>query len=356
MVGTLLGAVLSLLLWLIAGGNNYVQILAIAIASSPLFHLQQNAGQYAAFAPQALLTLDVVLLGKFNDATQDLYQLALDRTVSVLIGVFVAVIFGRYAWPLLARRELRKTVSYVLHNIGVLYSKIAIEFLVPEAESKKYTEDFDQLMSYIQLSLVVMEDFNNAACFEPSLRRRHPYNEYASVIQSLNAILNRLIVIRQLSKGIRDEIQNDILRQLDKPRAEAMKAVILTFRILEGSFHSKVPVPAFLPNIVKAHERLTKAFLSIDRVLHSLGKQDLFNSFAYSVGMQQLVNQIQSVVKEGKQILGEESYVHATFRARKSQQQKDKESKQVQRNSTATQVHEDINETRINLEEQTTAA
>jgi hypothetical protein len=68
------------------------------------------------------MSFTVVSLSAYNtDGRHSPAEIAWSRGIAFVTGVIAAVVVNWIVWPFVARHELRKSLSYMLLNLGIAY-------------------------------------------------------------------------------------------------------------------------------------------------------------------------------------------------------------------------------------------
>jgi hypothetical protein len=80
----------------------------------------------------ACISFTVVSLSSHNqNEGNSPIEIAWTRGVALATGVVAAVIVNWIVWPFVARHELRKSLSYMLLNLGIAYRGVVARLVLP---------------------------------------------------------------------------------------------------------------------------------------------------------------------------------------------------------------------------------
>lgn len=69
-----------------------------------------------------------------GNTSETIYEVCYKRAITVIIGIIISVIMNSLLWPILARRELRKEIAYLIGRQGVLFAELVNKFLLEEPQ------------------------------------------------------------------------------------------------------------------------------------------------------------------------------------------------------------------------------
>ncbi|KAG2231732.1 hypothetical protein INT48_003587 [Thamnidium elegans] len=278
---TVLGCFVAMCLYLLFPDNMYLLILCTWLFSIPNFWiiLHHKHGKFGQFT---LLAYNLVMLNKFNDREThriEVTHLALQRCLSILVGVIFGLFATAYVWPYEARVELRKGLSDFLLRLAWLYQKLVSVYSErPDAEGMIPGTDGDVISSIdrtrskrqqtsqvfmdlelgLQRTLLELTDLLKQTPNEPRLKGAFPVETYSKILASCQNITDKFSSMRTviLKDAWFENVQLDFIVPVSKERKEMVGNVLLYFYILASAMRLKTPLPPYLPPARKAWESL----------------------------------------------------------------------------------------------------
>ncbi|KAJ3040047.1 hypothetical protein HDV00_011496 [Rhizophlyctis rosea] len=261
-LGTLLGAVSGLVVWLIAHGNPYIMSVCTVIWSYPFCWVYLNTS-WLRLGVTALFTYALVLLAAYTasftpDGADNIYSYAWKRSASIVIGMIAAIFLNVVVWPYKARVQLRLGVSKTIHNIGILYSSQATLYIsAPDSPAHKEALRVCRIRSKkLQSSMSSLDELINLTHLEFRLSSPFPRHIYADILQSLHSISDRLTSMITMSSCGFGHAREEYILAVVKYRKDMYKQILLYLHVLATSLRSKVALPASLPPARVARLRL----------------------------------------------------------------------------------------------------
>ncbi|KAJ7049969.1 Fusaric acid resistance protein-like-domain-containing protein [Mycena amicta] len=325
-LGTIFGAGVAAAVFTFVPDNAVVLALFGFFFSIPCFYYIVAKPQYISAARFVLLTYNLTCLYCYNLRQKELspWDVAVNRALSVTIGVVWAALVSRFWWPAEARKELTKALGEFCLNIGWLYTRLVAsnsfspemareqeddDYLSgPEGETRALTPAHDRLSNsikdfmamelHLQIKLIELQGLLAQTQNEPRLKGPFPVQLYRGILTSLQTILDRLHSMRCVTT--REEwytsVRQDFIIPVNKERREMVGNIILGFSTLASAFRLKAPLPPYLPPAEAARQRLVAAIRKLDVVRNREVKgsrQLLF--FAYALTMKGVTVELESL-------------------------------------------------------------
>ncbi|OAD04671.1 hypothetical protein MUCCIDRAFT_72929 [Mucor lusitanicus CBS 277.49] len=280
---TALGCFVAMCFYLLFPDNMYMLILCTWLFSIPNFYLilHHKHGKFGQFT---LLAYNLVMLNKYNDREThriEVTHLALQRCLSILVGVVFGLFATAYVWPYEARVELRKGVSDFLLRLAWLYKRLVSVYSQrpspPPAESitsssvisfesldnvraqRQHTSQvFMDVELGLQRTLLELQELLKQTPNEPRLKGAFPVATYSDILASLQNITDKFASMRTvvLKDAWYEQVQHDFINPVSQERKEMVGNVLLYFYILASAMRLKTPLPPYLPPARKAWESL----------------------------------------------------------------------------------------------------
>ncbi|RKP17017.1 hypothetical protein ROZALSC1DRAFT_24632, partial [Rozella allomycis CSF55] len=280
--GTLAGAISALLIWILIPGikaeMGILQILCSIVVVWPLTFMRLYT-KYSRIGIVALTTFSLILYGKVLDTiihennpqsnVSDIYQLALRRSVMIIVGVIACLLMSLVLFPYFAKVAARNELGKITQKLSLLFSKIVCVMTCQnDVELKVTTQDFLSLEFQIQNSIIKCQELLQYSSNEVTFDG-HPFRGslYKSLCQNSQNILDRLLSSRiAASQGFSDHFKKNVLLKLSKERRLFLGAVTLYFNVLHGTLLTREPMPPFLPDIEKSRHKVRKNLQAIPDV------------------------------------------------------------------------------------------
>jgi len=149
-IGTFIGAIISVVVWVICQGNALALALCGGLVSMPCFYLIIAKGR-GPFGRFIMLTYNLSCLyayslsvreGEDDDdeggVTPIISEIALHRVVAVLAGVIWGLIITRIVWPISARHEFKDGLSLLLLRMGLIWKRDPLSALIDGQTRNKH--------------------------------------------------------------------------------------------------------------------------------------------------------------------------------------------------------------------------
>lgn len=234
-------------------------------------------------------------------------DIAWARGIALVVGVVAAVVVNWIVWPFIARHELRKSLSHMLLNLGILYrgtvarsvpsiyqffklkflSSGVFRYIYHDSNYIPSPEDIE--ISHIQeaklrehcfrmreLAAMTAHEIVTGTPISPlfydinSLQRpRGPFDPtfYLEAIDSCERFLEHVVEVRQASLYFEPFLfrgDDDATRNMLSPRRDSVASLLMNLYVLAGSLRSKRPVPRYLPSVAAARKRLVDRMAEVE--------------------------------------------------------------------------------------------
>ncbi|KAF9990174.1 hypothetical protein BGZ75_003300 [Mortierella antarctica] len=142
--GTLAGTLWAMLTYLALPRNPYVICaMMLVIAFAGVFLILESA--HPKLGIIMLLSYSSITFIMYDGfTTETIFEVCYKRAVTVIIGIIIAVIMNSLLWPILARRELRKEIAFLIGRQGVLFAELVNKFLLEEPQ---HTDQFRRIQA-----------------------------------------------------------------------------------------------------------------------------------------------------------------------------------------------------------------
>jgi uncharacterized membrane protein YgaE (UPF0421/DUF939 family) len=299
LLGSTTGILYSLLICNFFWDNSYLLFGMVFLFSIPCFYVF-ICTTFPKVAQVTLLSLVSIVLANFSKTWANpafsltVFDECFKRWTMTSLGIVFGLFTTWYWWPYEARVELRKGVSDLFLNMGVLYSRLVGIFKQesPKNPSPKITsrnlsrhmyitltpdDQLDYFISFeskLHQTLLELKGLIPLTSLEPRLKGPLPVVVYEKIIESSQNILDNFLAMRvAIGNNIREGIHSEDLilgmvgssedflvsnHELKPFRQEMIGNMLLSFYIFATSLMLKQPLPTILPNIKQARLRLLK--------------------------------------------------------------------------------------------------
>jgi hypothetical protein len=325
---TILGCYVAMAFYMLFPGNMYILPIVTWLFSIPNFWIILN-NKHGKFGQFTLLAYNLVMLNKYNDRETnkiDVWLLATQRCLAILVGVIFGLIVTAYVWPYEARVELRKGLSDFLLRIGWLYQKLVslysdnpsnktnmldeqdigpnpseTQLLAIEAQRKLTSQSFMDLELGLQRALLDLQALLSQTPNEPRLKGPFPVGTYRNMLLSCQNIVDRFLSMRTvISKDVwHDQVQRDFVVPLAHERKEMVGNVLLYFYLLASALRLKTPMPPYFPPAKKAWQNLIANLRKVPVVTSKrlLEKDNVYiYYYAYVTLMEDVIRELDKVI------------------------------------------------------------
>ncbi|OCF31748.1 hypothetical protein I316_06555 [Kwoniella heveanensis BCC8398] len=245
-LGCLIGAVTGYVCALIAHENPYALVTLATATSVPIsWHILFNKTT-PALGVQTGITLPPLLfityLGYANGQSD--FELAWYRFTEIIIGTAAAVLFGTSVWPVHARVQYFRAVSGTMERITEFYLRMSRDLVRSSLVYRVDDKQYDTLEAKIKRDLALSRTLIAIQRQEISLLPR-PVRLYSEIIDASERLLETLVEIRMLRFSVpRKATVLDVL----PIRRELISTILINLWACGHAFHSRSPLPQFLPS------------------------------------------------------------------------------------------------------------
>ncbi|KAI8332623.1 hypothetical protein BC941DRAFT_402304 [Chlamydoabsidia padenii] len=262
---TMLGCFSAMFFYMLFPANMYALAALTWLFSIPNFWLilHHKHGKFGQFT---LLAYNLVMLNKYNDRETnnvEVWLLAIQRCMAILVGVVVGLIATAYVWPYEARVELRKGLSDFLLRLSWLYQKLVSLYSSSPVEKNQslmvnvdglqerstWAYGFMELELGLQRTLIELHELLAQTPNEPRLKGAFPVATYRDILASCQNIVDKFMSIRtvMLKEVWMADVQQTFVLPANRERREMVGNVLLYFYLLASALRLKTPLPPYLP-------------------------------------------------------------------------------------------------------------
>ncbi|PWZ00697.1 hypothetical protein BCV70DRAFT_160354 [Testicularia cyperi] len=366
-LGTILGAVAAVTVYKLFPDNNVVMPVFGVLFSLPCFKYIVGKPQLASSGRFVLLTYNLTALYSYNlrKTEVEVDQIAIQRTISVVIGVLWATILNQLIWPFEARRQLALGVSDVLFKLAWLYQRLVLSYsedptkamgtgsstsagggeergmqaefdnelfadaggdygdydtgyderedvdeetaLLGSAATRR-RDEFQAIELHLQVSLIKLEGLLAQTKHEPRLKGPFPVATYKSMLGCCQNMLDKLHSMRCVT-GRQDwyrHVRRDFVIPVNAERREMVGNILLFFYTLGSAFHLKSPVPPYFPPADECRTRLLDKIRQLPVVKRRAvrGSSAYLLFYSYALAMKDVIEQLEELGRLTQQNFG----------------------------------------------------
>ncbi|KAI9272494.1 hypothetical protein BY458DRAFT_455541 [Sporodiniella umbellata] len=315
-VGTLIGAVQSILIWEISRGQAPGLVILSFLVNLPWLLVYIRASFWKSGGLFALITTSLILGNTYNtdphNQTNTIFVITYERTVACIAGVVAALIISIFPYPKTGRVELRHRISSTIGELGSLYSTF-LALLVrdtPEdpihrrADRKLFQSVATKIRQQIKGERVLLEQSR----FEPTLRGVFPEDKYLQLIQLLENISGLLIGMEFVVQKISFEWRMMVVQDTWKARKQMIASYLTALHMSSDSLTNKAPLPPYVIRPTKARRVLTNLArkMNIFKKSH-LGEREYTYYSTYIMYSEQLAVELELLVGAVRDLVGPDS-------------------------------------------------
>ncbi|KAF7728169.1 hypothetical protein EC973_006563 [Apophysomyces ossiformis] len=332
---TILGCFVAMALYLLFPANMYVLPVVTWLFSIPNFWIILNH-KHGKFGQFTLLAYNLVMLNKYNDRETnaiEVWELALQRCVAILVGVVFGLFVTAYIWPYEARVELREGLSDFLLRLAWLYQKLVsiyshspqhhhatvfagvqlerdvseAQIMTIEAQRQLATQTFMDLELSLQRSLLELQDLLTQTPNEPRLKGPFPVETYRAMLTSCQNIVDKFLSMRTaiLKDTWYEGVQKALIIPANIERREMVGNVLLYFYLLASALRLKTPLPPYFPPARKAWQSL---LVRLRELPAARAQSDTDNShlfyYAYVTMMEEVIRELDKLGENMRLLFG----------------------------------------------------
>ncbi|CAO3632466.1 unnamed protein product [Cunninghamella blakesleeana] len=319
---TILGCYVAAIFYFLFPNNIYVLPILTWLFSIPNFWLILNH-KHGKFGQFTLLAYNLVMLNQYNhreeDDSSEVWTLAFQRCISILVGVVFGLIATAYVWPYEARVELRKGLSDLILRLAWMYQKLVAVYserptdkvillkdhdsfgnctkiITPDMQRKILSRNFMDLEVGLQRTLLELQTLLSQTPNEPRLKGKFPIATYRNMLDSCQNIIDKFSSIRTviLKDVWYEDVQLDFILPVSHERHEMAGNILLYFYLLASALILKTPLPPYFPPARQAWKSLIVRL----RQLPSIQRQHLLEKDQAYIFYYAYVTMIEDIIRE----------------------------------------------------------
>lgn len=272
-MGTLIGAVFSLVNWNVSQGNAIALIFLGWLVSFWNFYLIVARGQ-APLGRMTILAYNVSTLYAYSLTEQVddddgdeigvhplMWKIVKHRFLSVTAGILWGLVVCRVIWPISARRKFKEGISMLYLQMGLIWKRGPLAILLRSDCSQSYLKSGEQVA--MQRYATRLESLRQSAISEFELRGPFPFEAYGRIMRSTNRILDGFYAMSLVTqrKGSLTKGEKALLQYTAPERAVLCDRICHVFQVLASSMMLEYPLTDAIPSVMGTRDRLlTKIF------------------------------------------------------------------------------------------------
>ncbi|CDZ97409.1 Predicted membrane protein [Phaffia rhodozyma] len=248
-MGTVSGAILAGIIWLIAHDNPY----ALISLTSCYGALAGYVIMYTTFpgvgVVLSITVPPVLFIPYLRLSTEDVVELAWKRTVTVCIGIVAAVLVTEFIFPARSKRLFLGTMAQVLDDLTKMYLAMS-RSLIQQGPYSFDTLAFERLQQRVETNLMKSSSYLNTLKLEITLIHK-PLRAYRQTIVAARSLSDLFIALSIIRQEIpREQTVHVVLEQ--RKELVRTQVILVSQTILDHSsdivFLPMLPLPQFLPS------------------------------------------------------------------------------------------------------------
>ncbi|KAI9281806.1 Fusaric acid resistance protein-like-domain-containing protein [Sporodiniella umbellata] len=260
-VGTVVGAMVGWGALQAGGGSPYLLGIFAVLLAIPSFYIHLGS-TYNKVGIVCLTTYEVVALSRYvtPPPNETVAETVWKRTLTLVVGVCVALMLNSMVWPFVARHMVRKSIGACLVQLEDYYTFVMGAYLYHDPRSIPSDEDItkgekmeSKIIKAIEGCSVLLELTDN----EPRIRGPFPKAFYKEMIVCLRNLLDRMLTTRIALIKMPLVVKHDVCsKHYHDERIAMISAILLNFHTLASSLKCKSPLPVYMPNPRAARAKL----------------------------------------------------------------------------------------------------
>lgn len=270
-VATIIGAVCGYIALLAAHRNEnpYVLAVMILIFQVPMWYILLGT-KYPRIGFISLLTMGVICSTDYTDMYgEDLFDPVWKRTLTAVLAIIVVMLVDQFVFPVWARKSMRKSLSDLLIDTGIQFSKVASLACQANTQTPRFKETHKNVVQsakLLQKQYALAHQMLNLAGSEPRLTKGpFPAHIYQEIFEYEKKILYWIQHTFEAQDQISPAVRKRIMLPMTAYRKEMAAAVHLYLFTLAGSLRTKSALPAALPSAEIARRTLQSRQLQLWR-------------------------------------------------------------------------------------------
>ncbi|KAI8874930.1 hypothetical protein K501DRAFT_299570 [Backusella circina FSU 941] len=199
-IGSVVGAVLGIVVWEITRGNPYGIAVVCFVLFLPAYYVFFFRAKYRVIALMGKITMLLCLIYEHNYATSgveeydQIYTVAGKRLLMVMLGLAASWILVCFPFPQTSRVELRKSLARTIQDIGKAFGILSANTISDlGTASPEQTKGFHQLAIELRRQVSLEYTFLHNSAYEPPLRGNFPAQSYKLLLEKVDNMADLVI-------------------------------------------------------------------------------------------------------------------------------------------------------------------
>ncbi|KAL7315805.1 hypothetical protein PS15m_004979 [Mucor circinelloides] len=311
-VGTLVGAFVG---WAaLAAGDGSPYLLAVfAVILALIFFYIHLGSIYNKVGIVCLTTYMVVALSRYAypPEGETIAATVWKRTITMIVGICVALLLNSLVWPFVARHMVRKSIAGCIDQLEDYYTYVMGSYLYHDPTSMPSDTDItkgEKIESKIQSAIDACSVLLELTDHEPRFRGPFPKLFYKEMIVSMRNILDRLLSMRIALLQMPLVVKHDICaKEYHVERREMIASMLLSFHTLASSLRSKTPLPVYMPSARAARKKLMEHRRENKQKTNWVKFRNL-TWFAMACSSEEIIEELEYLCHLIRYIVGESAY------------------------------------------------
>ncbi|KAL9557711.1 hypothetical protein MBANPS3_001258 [Mucor bainieri] len=318
LASTIIGAFAAWAVLEIDGGSGALLSGFAVVLALPFFYIHFSTS-YSKVAIITLVTYMIIALSQYVKPIypEQVSSMVWQRTLTLIIGLFAALILNWMVWPFIAREAIRETLACTIGDLGDYFSYVMGTFLYHEEglfptqdefkEAEKMERKLEKMLNTCNVLLELTDH-------EPRLKGPFPKEFYREMLISAHNLLDRMmslrIILMKMSPGVKKTVRGlDIYHY----RRDMVASILLHFYTLSASLKAKIPLPSFMPSARAARLRVLRHRRQEDRPEKLLRYRNL-TWFAMGCSTEEIIDELEHLTDLVRFIVGDSKF---TLKARR---------------------------------------
>ncbi|KAI9480972.1 MAG: hypothetical protein EXX96DRAFT_199060 [Benjaminiella poitrasii] len=317
-VGTLVGAFVGWAALEAGNGSPYLLGVFAVLLALPFFYIHLGS-IYNKVGIVTLTTYMVVALSRFAYPTpnETIAATVWKRTITLIVGICVALLLNSLVWPFVARHIVRKSIASCLIQLEDYYVYVMGTFLYHDPKTLPSDKDIakgvkleSKIQSAIDACMVLLELTDH----EPRFRGPFPKLFYKEMIVSMRNTLDRLLSMRIALLQMPPEVKRDVCEKAyHADRRDMIASMLLNFHTLASSLRSKTPLPIYLPSSRAVRMKLMNHRRANKQKVNWIRFRNL-TWFAMACSSEEIIDELEYLSHLVRYVVGESDYAELAKR------------------------------------------
>lgn len=262
-VGSVVGAVLGIVVWEICQGNPYGMAVVCFIIFLPLYHIFFFVPKYRVAALMSTVTMLLVVSYEYSYVLEDIadydkvYTVAGKRLLLVIIGIAASGILMAIPFPPTGRVELRKEISGTIRDIGKCFGILCASAVSPTGEKAgpHVVKAFEVLALELRRQVAEERTLLQHASYEPPLRGYFPAASYRTLVEKMDNMSDLVTNMGYALREVHPECRRSIGSILMRERKEYLSSILTSLKLVSTTLAAKSSLPPYMISPVESRQR-----------------------------------------------------------------------------------------------------